>query len=349
MKTSKDVDKFNLVSLKELKDIVSKMPKPVQIWRGLNEGNFGYIYGPSKAGKSTFAENLAISLAIGKKSFWGYKLYKGNPIKVLFINFEENCLPRMLRAENQLKPLSKQEKSVVYKNLIVPDCNFLNSLSTKKDWEKLEEIIKKSEAKIVFVDSITRLYSGSIENSEESQKLTLNLRDLQSKLDITLICIHHTTKSLGIISQDSLAGSRVITQEADFAIGINKTKQNQLYLKEVFYRYAGIDNDKVELFTIDGNQWLIVQEKVNEFDLFKSPDFRVDNSNGAMLIEYIKKTFAKTKFSTGDLMKVFVNTKAISKPTLQKLIKELVEQNLLTRHKRGEYSLNKEGKEARND
>lgn len=340
MKNTKEVNKFKLVTLKELGDIVSKMPKPVPIWRGINEGNFGYFYGPSKAGKSTCAENLAMSIACGRSEFWGYKLYKGKPEKVLFINFEENCLPRMRRSQNQMKALSNEEVLLVNKNFIVPDCNFLNSLSSKQDWIKLQEVIKKSGAKIVFIDSITRLYSGSIEDSKESQKLTLNLRKMQKELDLTLTCIHHSTKSLGILAQDSLAGSRVIGQEADFAIGINKTKYGKLYLKEIFYRYAEIRNvGQVELFKIDENQWLRKLEKTSEHELINSVDFRQDPTNFKALKDFIEKEYPGGKFKTSNLMKEFVKTGVISKPTLHEYLKILNENKVISRVKRGEYSV----------
>jgi hypothetical protein len=46
---------------------VMKEPIPKVIWGGIPEGSLGLITGVAKTGKTTFAENLAFSIAVGRK------------------------------------------------------------------------------------------------------------------------------------------------------------------------------------------------------------------------------------------------------------------------------------------
>ncbi len=84
--------------------------------------------------------------------------------------------------------------------------------------------------------SLSRLYSGGIEDSGLAKQVSLRLRELTNKLKITLIVIHHTPKQTGKpITIDSLAGSRILAQEADFLIGVGKTPDGRRYYKEVCF------------------------------------------------------------------------------------------------------------------
>ena len=50
---------------------VESEPEPTIIWNGIVEGSKGMVVGLSKTGKTTMAENLAISIAVGRKEFLG--------------------------------------------------------------------------------------------------------------------------------------------------------------------------------------------------------------------------------------------------------------------------------------
>ena len=51
------------------------------------EKSFGLVFGPSKSGKTIFCENLAMSIAMGKTDFFGYKL-DGIPKKEYWIQMQ---------------------------------------------------------------------------------------------------------------------------------------------------------------------------------------------------------------------------------------------------------------------
>ena len=340
--SNSSIAKFQILSHQQLAEQVKKLPPLKPVWGGINEGSFGMIVGPSKSGKTTFCENLALSLVIGKASFWGRKLYTGKPVKVAFISFEENCRPRFDRSVKQLKALNSREKEIVSKNYFQPDCNFPQMLQNDGDWKLLEKTIKTSKAKIVFIDSLTRLYSGAIEESSVAQKLTVKLRGLSRDLGITIISIHHTTKNYGKpITIDSIAGSRVVMQEADFAIGINKLPNGNRYLKEIFYRYKEQSDIKVLPFKINEMLWLEHTGWTNEYELFNSLDGRVtDNGKIDQLVDFFKSKKDDEVITTKSLAKKFVNTKVFSKPTLHAYLKDLEKAGIITKEEKGIYKLN---------
>ncbi len=128
-------------------------------------------------------------------------------------------------------------------------------ISTDEDWEEIERMKRVNKANVVFIVSLSRLYEGGIEDSGLAKKVSLKLRVLSNKLQITLIVIHHTPKQIGKpITQNSLAGSRILGQEADFLIGVGNSNDGKRYYKEVSFRYKQEQTETVTLFEIDNNQ-----------------------------------------------------------------------------------------------
>lgn len=350
-KVSKKMNKkFRVVSFGQLAEEVKSLPKKEVIWGGIKEGTLGTVIGPAKSGKTTCCENLALSLAVGEKQFLGKKLYDGKPHKILFINFEENCLPRYERIKNQMALFGQAGlNKLVEDNFIMPDCEFQQSVSTDSDWSFLTATIENSGAKIVFLDSLTRLYKGSIEESIIAQKLTIKLRALHKKLGLTIIIIHHTTKNGGKpMSMDSMAGSRIISQETDYAIGINKSPTGRRYLKEIYSRYAE-QVDIVQEFYISKNQWLVPVQEVNEMELFRMEDGRESNETYEKLKKYFQDNGPDKSIKTHCLISAFVNTKLMSKPTLHSQINALVSSKVIQKVEKGEYRLCSSRKEVDNE
>ena len=59
-----NVKKFKITNAIDLINRVKTEPEPKIIWNGITEGSKGLIAGVSKTGKTTLAENLAISIAV---------------------------------------------------------------------------------------------------------------------------------------------------------------------------------------------------------------------------------------------------------------------------------------------
>jgi RecA-family ATPase len=250
------------------------------IWSGIKKNSFDFVFGPSKSGKTTFCENLAMCLAAQLQKFFNQPI-SPDDYKVLFISLEEYWQNRTERNKKQVIPLNENlGTSSWLKNYKVINENVPRQIATDADWLEIERMIVNSKANVVFIDSLSRLYEGGIEDSGLAKKVSLQLRELTYKLKITLVVIQHTPKQTGKpIIQDSLAGSRMLSQEADFMIGIGKNIEGKRYFKEVSFRYCQEQNENVTVFDIDSYQWLIPGAEMPETALLKEPDGRKDDTN----------------------------------------------------------------------
>jgi archaellum biogenesis ATPase FlaH len=310
--------------------------KPVEmLWNGVKENSFGLVFGPPKSGKTIFCENLAISFALGRKDFMGYPI-NTEPQKVMFIGLEEFWRNRFERNAKQFSTLSDDEKELFKNNFIVPDTEFPKTITTNENWELLRKTIQQSGANTVFIDSITRMNHGKIEDSKTAEEICLKLRNLSQDLNISLFVIHHTPK-LGDeeISMDKIKGSTVFSQESDFAIGINRTSGNKRYMKNIFFRYADDSDDSHHEFELDEN--LIVNYKqVSSFINFKN-DRRVSD-NRELMANYFKENPSQT-LSTKECVDYFTSSLNIRERQVKSYLSELVELEAIVSPNRGLYQL----------
>ncbi|MDS1031759.1 BT4734/BF3469 family protein [Porphyromonadaceae sp. NP-X] len=329
-----------LLCCETLENMIEKAknaPKLRFLWSGIMVGSFGFVFGPPKSGKTIFCENLALMIAAGKESFFNKRIEER--MKVFFVSMEEYWQPRTERNQKQLQFINASLGD--YFKIV--DENFPRILSTKEDWDLLKKHIIESGSKLVFVDSLTRMYSGSIEDSNTAKEIGLKLRELTNELAITLIVIHHTPKVIGRpITIDSLAGSRILAQEADFLIGVSKSADGTRYVKEVAFRYKPEDDEKVTTFTINDNAFLEPTNHVSEASILKEKDGRADSTNTDMVLDLInEKSISPQGYATTkDLFVNLVDNDIMSKPTLYAQLKKLQSKGKITNPSKGIYKVN---------
>ena len=324
-------------TLENMIEKAKNAPKLRFLWSGIMVGSFGFVFGPPKSGKTIFCENLALMIAAGKESFFNKPIEE--KMKVFFVSMEEYWQPRTERNHKQLQFIN----ATLGDNFKIVDEKFPRILSTKEDWDLLKKHIIQSGAKLVFVDSLTRMYSGSIEDSNIAKEIGLKLRELTNELAITLIVIHHTPKVIGRpITIDSLAGSRILAQEADFLIGVSKSADGTRYVKEVAFRYKPEDDEKVTTFTINDNAFLEPTNHVSEASILKEKDGRSDSTNTDMVLDLInEKSISPQGYATTkDLFVNLVDNDIMSKPTLYAQLKKLQSKGKITNPSKGIYKVN---------
>lgn len=311
-------------------------PKEKFLFSGIKEKSFGLVFGPSKSGKTIFCENLAMKLAIGASEFFGKKL-PGAPQKVLFVGLEEFWKSRAERNSKQFSALSDDEKELVKKNYLFQALDFPRHIVGNESWEKLEDLIEKSEAKTAIIDSITRLNHGRLEESKTAEEILGRLREICYRQSVTLICIHHTPKMNGNpITMDSIKGSAVFAQESDFAIGVNRANNGQRYLKNVFFRYAPDDFETVTTMSINENIWLEHGFDADENGIIKS-DGRENNAARDFIVNYFNSNPDLTQ-KAGDMINYFSENLDLKERQVKTHLSNLVEQGKIARPERGYYS-----------
>jgi RecA-family ATPase len=310
------------------------------LWEGIKVGSFGYVFGPSKSGKTTFCENLAMNLVCGAKEFLGKPIIKGGKdYRVLIISFEEYLRPRTERNDKQVQFLKSPSEPLI--NLLVINDDFPKFLKSDKEWQLFTDTIRESGATVVFIDSLNRMCPGDIEKSDTARGISADLKKIAYETGITMIVIHHTPKLYGkMLSIDSLAGSHVFAQEADFLIGINRINGVR-YIKEVACRYKRENDEKVLTFDINDNLWIVLGKQVVESTLFKEVDGRTDDYNRNYVRTLIKdKTNISEDLSFKSKEILDEAEKTMDRSTFFAKVDELLATGEITRIGKGEYRFN---------
>lgn len=265
----------------------AREPDIPMIWSGIKKGTMGFVYGPAKSGKTVFCENLGMSIAAGSTSFQGKPLYSSQISQVLFISMEEHWSNRAERNQKQLSAMEGIDiKTLPYS--VVSEA-FPHFLVNDKGWRTFEETIFNSKADLVFVDSFTRMVNEDIEKSRVGSDILKRMKELTMRLNVTLVIIHHSSKITNMpLNIANMAGSRVVGQEADFILGINKLSNGTRYFKEVSTRYKQED-DKVTTFTINDNLWLVKGRDTLEESLFRPVDHRENPEHQDMVLQTVRE------------------------------------------------------------
>lgn len=324
------------LNFSDIRKLLKETPKKKMLWSGVKEKSFGIVFGPSKSGKTIFCENLAISIAIGRDSYFDYSLDE-IPKKVLFIGLEETWDNRAERNLLQYSTLNEREMELMDKNFSFQPIDFTKSIIQDKDWENLIEAINVSEAEVVFIDSITRMNHGKMEDSAVAEQIMLKLRNISQELNITLFAIHHTPKLHGrAITMDCIKGSAVFAQESDFAIGINRTEKKYRYMKNVFFRYANDDDEFVKEFRINDNAWLEQDEEIEEDKILIRNDRRIAFDKTAIVIDFFDSNPSMT-YSTTEVIELLKPKTGLEARQIQTHLSNLSKTNKIDGLTRGSY------------
>ncbi|WP_417873678.1 AAA family ATPase [Xanthomarina gelatinilytica] len=345
------VDKVKrAIIFREMFNRYKKRPPDKFLVRGIKIGSFGLVFGPSKSAKTTYCEYLALCIACGRNDLLGDKIDIPAQ-KVLFLGLEEFWANRVSRNLKQYNSLSDAEKKLYEKNFLYQPLDFLRFIQKDKDWKELKKLVEDSNAKFVFIDSITRMNHGNLEDSKIAQEIMQKLRDICYSLNITLVCIHHTPKMYGkSITMDSIKGSSVFAQESDFAIGINQFNKRR-YQKDVFFRYISDDTETVKEFKVDENVCVKLIQETSEYEILNGEDRRKTDDKRETFLEYFKERPCK-EHKTSDIVKHFMTTFSIKDRQVKNYLKEFTANKSLVNLKKGIYvysGCDSLRKEAKND
>lgn len=322
------------------------LPEPPRIFRGIIRPSLGCFFGPSKSGKTTLVENLALSIAAGQTRFLNDDVNCDNR-RVLLVSLEEYHRSRTVRNVRQMEAFSNKYNldPTWRENVYVVDDSFARYITTEEQWQLLDAEIERVKPGFVMIDSVTRTTTDSIEDSSVSTNLMKRFREMAHKHNVALVLIHHSQKMDDRpITIATMAGSRVIGQEMDFMIGVNRSTQNIRYLKDVAYRYWPDDSEFVLKFSIDSNQMIIAEEEVYESDILSSATTANETFGSDILLQAHLQELTNGDPSivvkTADLYARLLDTGVMTRPTIHAALKRLEKNRIIVKPEKGCYRLN---------
>jgi hypothetical protein len=321
------------------------IPAPERIFRGIIMPSLGCFFGPSKSGKTTMAENLAFSIAAGRDEFLGEPISCDNK-RVLIISLEEYYRSRTIRNKRQMDGFTQMYHldHGWQDNVFVLDDSFPRYLLTDEHWKALEKEIERVGPGLVILDSLSRLTVDSIEDSSVATKLMKRLREITHKHGIALVLIHHSQKMDNKpVTISSLAGSRIVGQELDFMIGINRTTENIRYLKSVAFRYWPDDSEFVTKFNINFNQVIEYSGEAYESDILSSAASTNAVYDSDIVVQKHIQELTEGDHSvlikTAELYERLVHSGLMARPTLHASLKRLENINIIEKPEKGCYRM----------
>lgn len=328
------------VPLNVMIERVDREPKPNYIFPGIKEPSLGFCVGPPKSGKTIEWETFGMCVAAGETEFLGQPISLSNR-KVLVFSYEEFYQHRVDRNKKQMRRLIEKHGESWLSNYVVADEQSPRYLATDAHWAQLRLNILAHRPGFVIIDSLTRLYEGAIEESHTATGVMRRLRELVNDCQTTILVIHHTLKQTDApLTIANVAGSRVVTQEADFIYGMNKTSSGIRYIKPIAFRYANDDVEQVQTFVIEEDLWLKLTSLAYEHDLLKERDGRRNDGNRDLIYDYVVTNTMSSPnavVSTAELTKAFVDTRVMSKPTMHYSLDALIEAKKILKVAQGRY------------
>lgn len=227
-------------------------------------------------------------------------------------------------------------------NFITTDDKFPLYLIKAEDWALLDEHMEQTKPDVVFIDSMTRCCPSDIESSGIGSEIMSKIKGLSKKHDTAIVIIHHSTKQSEIkpMNEASMAGSRVLMQEADFIIGVNKidTGEKIRYIKEISCRYSE-ESDEVQVFEFSKDMLTVPLFCTPEYSLIQKAlrlsDGRIDSSQKDRILCFFQEN--PSKHTPSEILK-----KAdliCDLRTVQRSIKELLREGKIIKHKNGIYQI----------
>jgi AAA domain-containing protein len=187
-----------------------ELPDPVYIVKGLiDRGSLVEIYGPHGSGKSFFAGDIGLHVALGRS----WRKRRVNQGAVLYIAAEGGTnIKRRMAAFAQHHNVDLDE--VPFFVVLAPT----NMLTPAGIAQVIADAGSIADLSMVIVDTAARVMPGGKEDAEDMGAFIAACDEIRSKTGAAVIVVHHTGKNLGAGSR----GSSLLPAAVDSMIEVNK-------------------------------------------------------------------------------------------------------------------------------
>lgn len=279
---------FDCYTANEVIKLAICQPDPVQLYPPLIlENEFIICFADTGVGKTVLCFQIAMDIASK-----GYV--------TLFLDLE--------LSRKQFQKRYTDENGVPYRlpdNLYRLDFARLKKIPkiiTYEDYffQSLISVIKKTGAKIIFLDNLTKLAAGDTDSAKAAIPILERLNELKANEGLTIIVLEHNKKvdTTRPIHLNDLQGSKMKSNLVDavFTIGRSVKDKNLRYIKQIKVRDGEViyDTENVKVCELSKSNGYLSFTDIgfeSEFEHLKQPTEN-DREN---LIEKVKELNSKRK------------------------------------------------------
>lgn len=285
------------------------------------------LAGKPDTGKSQFARQLCIQIALGEKSFIDFEL---NPIhnKSIYVATEDNEDATRFLLNKQFNGLEKQ----AVENLRFI---FADTMNQDEIIKNLNEQLTLEPVDLVVIDSFGDIFQGNDSNNNMAMRNTVKTFDKIGKEHNCLVLfVHHINKAAYRIApgQEHIQGGAGLVQKVRLAIVLSEGGGNVRYFTVVkgnycpkMYKENSLElNFSEETFLFSNTGKLIPTNELGTDTENKNKD---EKYNDLYDIAYV--IFADKLVSTGNFVKEFCEMTGKSIPTAKRAHANLIKFDLI--------------------
>lgn len=205
-KLSKQISKLKLMSSGEYLESGIGKSKGFLIERLIPSSSIGMLVAPAKTNKTTFAYDIALSVATGKPCIGHNATEVG---KVLFINIE-GSMDGIMNAFG------------INDNIDIIPNKYFRWEDYKED---LIQFIKFKKYKLIIIDPLYKATKANIAKAEEVRKFLIELEDIAEKFNTTFLLCHHMQRANSLMAEtttNDISGSMNLQRACEFTIILDK-------------------------------------------------------------------------------------------------------------------------------
>lgn len=180
----------------------------------------GLIGGPPKAGKSWLMLDLALSVASGTQALGRFAVSEPGP--VIVFPAEDRAAAVRERVDSLARARGVEVTTSLPLHIITAESLRLDE---DKDREALELLLARISPKLLILDPLVRLHSGSENSAEHVAELLGYLRRLQRRFSLAIMVTHHVSKRGGHHPGDALRGSTDLHAWGDSNLYLQRSKE----------------------------------------------------------------------------------------------------------------------------
>lgn len=251
-------------------ELMKKEIRPVRfVVDGLLPRGLSIVAGKRKEGKSWLILDMCFSVAAGEK-FFDHDTEQGT---VLYLDLEDPET-RLIQRAHEIRD-------------VIPSKFHEATKAAKLDRglsEQIEEFVKEHpDTNLIVIDTLQKIRKPKGDTYAGDYDAVSKLKSLADKLNIAVVCIHHTRKMKAKDTFDSVLGSTGLTAAADGIYVLERHTDGKPYGNLSFISRDMPDGEIPVRFDHDTCRWYPITDSEIEMELLYSDEAMV------ALIDFIKR------------------------------------------------------------